>query len=797
MRRFCYLWVIGWLWLPLMGHAAPVPAAQLSAEQQQWLARHTELRVGLVLQAPYARFDRRLQQLSGANVELMKWLAQALNVELIWRNYPDLAQLEQAARNGEVDLAPGLTQTPAGLRLWQFSDPYMRVPQLLVGTRNGTGSVDLERVDSQTRVAVRMPSATADFLRSSYPGLNLQGVPLERQALQLLLSQQATYAVIDEAQLSRLSAEPEFAELAVVGDVGLPQLLRVATRRDWPELAGIVERGLHAIPARDMEQLHSRWLQPKYPHLGPSPGFWQNLSLLILALLLASMAIVVWQRRQQTSLERALLSAREDLVLHTASAEALRLSQFSIDQSPVGILWVNWDSHVRYANRAAEEMLGYSPGAVLERPLRDFDPGLTMDRWLNMWRRARNHKEGVHRSETLCVRADGSQFPADVTLSFLRFQTAEYLVVYLNDITERHQVQAALQESDARLQGIAANVPGLVFRLERSLLTGELDFPYISEGSESLAGFSPATLRLREVGLRSLVHPDDRADYHRVQDLALDSDSDWSWQGRILTRQGQQRWAEIKAITRRLDDGTVVWDGIVWDISESKRIELELDSSRGQLRELSAHLESVREEEKARIAREVHDELGQILTVLKLETSMCELAYAQLDPGLHERLNSMKKLIAQLFQLVRDVATSLRPPILDAGISSAIEWQARRFEARTHIPCLVQVPEHLPPLGASKEVGLFRILQEALTNVMRHAQAHTVELTLSVQGRELCLSISDDGQGFVPAGGRPTSFGLVGMRERVLMLGGTLALHSVPGEGTTLTVRVPLVEKSG
>ena len=797
MRRFCYLWVIGWLWLPLMGDAAPVPAAQLSVEQQQWLARHTELRVGLVLQAPYARFDRRLQQLSGANVELMKWLAQALNVELIWRNYPDLAQLEQAARNGEIDLAPGLTQTPAGLRLWQFSDPYMRVPQLLVGTRNGTGSVDLERVDSQTRVAVRMPSATADFLRSSYPGLNLQGVPLERQALQLLLSQQATYAVIDEAQLSRLSAEPEFAELAVVGDVGLPQLLRVATRRDWPELAGIVERGLHAIPARDMEQLHSRWLQPKYPHLGPSPGFWQNLSLLILALLLASMAIVVWQRRQQTSLERALLSAREDLVLHTASAEALRLSQFSIDQSPVGILWVNWDSHVRYANRAAEEMLGYSPGAVLERPLRDFDPGLTMDRWLNMWRRARNRKEGVHRSETLCVRADGSQFPADVTLSFLRFQTAEYLVVYLNDITERHQVQAALQESDARLQGIAANVPGLVFRLERSLLTGELDFPYISEGSESLAGFSPATLRLREVGLRSLVHPDDRADYHRVQDLALDSDSDWSWQGRILTRQGQQRWAEIKAITRRLDDGTVVWDGIVWDISESKRIELELDSSRGQLRELSAHLESVREEEKARIAREVHDELGQILTVLKLETSMCELAYAQLDPGLHERLNSMKKLIAQLFQLVRDVATSLRPPILDAGISSAIEWQARRFEARTHIPCLVQVPEHLPPLGASKEVGLFRILQEALTNVMRHAQAHTVELTLSVQGRELCLSISDDGQGFVPAGGRPTSFGLVGMRERVLMLGGTLALHSVPGEGTTLTVRVPLVEKSG
>ena len=792
MTRFCYLLVIGWLWLPLMVSAQPMPAAQLTTEQQQWLAQHKTLRVGLVLQAPYAKFDQRLQQLSGANVELMKWLAQALNVELIWRNYPDLAQLEQAARRGEIDWVPGLTQTPAGLRLWQFSDPYMRVPQLVVGVRDGTGSVDLEQVSSQTRVAVRMPSATADFLHSSYPGLNLQGVPLERQALQLLLSQQATYAVIDEAQLSRLSAEPEFAGLTVVGDIGLPQLLRVATRRDWPQLAAIVEQGLHAIPARDMEQLHSRWLQPKYPHAGPSPSFWQTLCLLIGALLLASMAIVYWQRRQQTSLERALLSAREDIALRAASAEALRLTQFSIDQSPVGILWVNWDSHVRYANRAAEDMLGYKPGELLERPLSNVEPGLSMDRWLSLWRRARASEDGAQRIETHCIRADGSEFPADVTLSFLRFQAAEYLVVYLNDITERHQVQAALQESDARLQGIAANVPGLVFRLERSLLTGELDFPYISEGSESLAGYSPATLRRHEVGLRSLVHPDDRADYHRVQDMAVDSDSDWSWQGRILTRQGQQRWADIKAISRRLEDGTVVWDGIVWDISESKRIELELDSSRGQLRELSAHLESVREEEKARIAREVHDELGQMLTVLKLETSMCELAYAELDPGLRERLNSMKKLIAQLFQLVRDVATALRPPILDAGISSAIEWQAHRFEARTHIPCLVQVPEHLPPLSAAKEVGLFRILQEALTNVMRHAQAQTVELTLSVEGQALCLSISDDGQGFVPESGRPTSFGLVGMRERVLMLGGTLSLHSEPGEGTTLSVRVPL-----
>lgn len=660
---FRCLLVIGCLCFALMANAAPAPAApqaQLNAQQREWLAQHPQLRVGLVLQAPYAQYDRRLQRLSGANVELMQWLAKALNIELTWRNFPSQEQLEAAVRDGEVDIAPGLQQTPSGLRLWLFTDPYMRVPQHIVGIREGGGAVELEKLDEFSRVAVRMPSAVADYLRSNYPNLNLQGVPMERQALQLLVSQQARYAVVDEAQLSRLSGEAEFAGLAVVGDIGLPQLLRVATRREWPELASIMQSALRAIPARDLDQLHSRWLQPKYPRLSESPGLWQNLSLLLAMFLLASLAVVFWQRRQQRSLEHGLLAAREESAARAAGAEALRLTQFSIDQSTVGILWVNWDSHVRYANRAAETMLGYAPGALIERPLIEVDPTLNMDRWLNVWKRARASEDGPQTFATDCVRADGSILPADVSLSFLRFADGEYLVVYLNDVTERRRYVAALLQSEA------------------------------------------------------------------------------------------------------------------------------------QLRELSAHLETVREEEKARIAREVHDELGQMLTVLKLETSMCELAYAQLDPGLNERLHSMKRLIAQLFQLVRDVATALRPPILDAGIGSAIEWQARRFEARTQIPCLVQVPDNLPALSDAKAIGLFRILQEALTNVMRHAQAHTVELTLSVEGTELRLTISDDGVGFIEAQGRPVSFGVVGMRERVLMMGGRLSLHSELGEGTTLSVTVPL-----
>ncbi|WP_371232825.1 transporter substrate-binding domain-containing protein [Pseudomonas sp. QE6] len=792
--KACLFWLCC---LPLLAAAeTAAPSLTLDEAQRAWLAEHPQLRVGTLLEAPYVQQDRRLQQLSGANVELLEWLAKSMGATLQWRTYPDPAALERAVRSGEIDLAPGISQTPAALRDWLFSDPYLRVPRLVVGDRRSGTSVELDNLGDGESVSVRGPGPVVDYLRGTYSSLALQVVDSDREALRKVLGSEANYAVIDEAQLARLARETEFTGLSVVADIGYPQLLRIATRRDLPQLASIIDAALRAVPPKDLDQLHERWLQPTYPRLGSSPGFWQNLCILLGLLLAFATGALLLQRRQHRALESRLVAARRDIELRQAAEQALRLTQFAIDSSTVGILWVNWDSHVRYANRAAEEMLGYLPGSLVDRPLADLEPTLDMDRWLNLWRRARNADEAPLSFETQCLRADGQWLPADVSLSFLRFGDSEYLLVFLNDVTERRRARAALEESEARLQGIAANVPGLVFRLEPNAPEDDSDFAYISfitGGSETSLGYAPGYLRESGLGIMGLVVPSERDSYLASQLQAVESGSNWRWQGRILTRSHEPRWVDIKATVRTLDDGRLAWDGVVWDITENKQIELELGESRAQLRELSAHLESVREEEKARIAREVHDELGQVLTVLKLETSMCELAYAELDGGLRERLDNMKRLIAQLFQLVRDVATALRPPILDAGIGSAVEWQARRFEARTQIPCLVQVPENPPALSDAKAIGLFRILQEALTNVMRHAQAHTVELQLSVEGDELCLRIEDDGVGFDPGATRQgVSFGLVGMRERVLMFGGTLQIDSQPGEGTTLWIRVPL-----
>ena len=786
LRCCCLLLILAHL--PV--HAASVP---LSDAQLQWLEDHPVWRVGVVMAPPYAEYDQRQRRLSGFNVQFMERLAANLGVSLQWHRFVSEAALEQAMRGDEIDLAPGLRQSREGLRIWRYSDPFLRVPRLIIGDINGPRAIDLERLDNDDVIALEAPGPVADYMNSNYPSQPVLEVSSQFEALRQLLEARVRFAVVDEPLYGRLSQKAEYASLDVVGDLGNPLLLRIGSRRDSPIMSAVIDQALRNFSAPEFSQLQEQWLKSRSIDQSRRISYWRSLSLLLTLLLGAAVGILVWQRRQQGQLEARLKSARRDIEARAAAEEAQRLTQFCLDHSTVGILWLNWDSHVRYANQAAEELLGYASERLLDQPLQALEPGLGMDDWLQLWRDARSGVEDHQVHECEWQRADGSRFPAAVTLSFLRFGSKEYLVVFLADITERRRASAALQESEVRLKAMAGNVPGLVFRFERQDADSPVNIAYISEASQRLVGYSAELLLQPGRGIRSLVHPDDEPGYWSSQQQALGSMSDWRWQGRILTRDGEVRWADIRASVRGRLEGRQVWDGIVWDITDNKRIELQLDASRAQLRELAAHVETVREEEKAHIAREVHDELGQMLTVLKLEISMCEISFAALDPGLAARLQGMKRLIAQLFQQVRDVATALRPPILDAGIASAIDWQARRFEERTGIACLVEVPECPPQLSNAKAIGLFRILQEALTNVMRHANAQTVSLSLEQRGDVLCLGISDDGQGFVVQQGRQgLSFGLVGMQERAQMLGGTLVLESQPGEGTSIHVSVPL-----
>lgn len=227
--------------------------------------------------------------------------------------------------------------------------------------------------------------------------------------------------------------------------------------------------------------------------------------------------------------------------------------------------------------------------------------------------------------------------------------------------------------------------------------------------------------------------------------------------------------------------------------AERVRAESQLRESHEQLRALSVYLQYVREEERTRIAREVHDELGQALTGLKYELSVLPAEVPKPSKTLQSKTSSLCSRIDSIIQTVRRISTELRPGILDdLGLVAAIEWQANEFQTRTGIQCKVSTEMEEPQLNDETKTALFRIFQETLTNILRHAAAQSVEATLSLAGGRVRLEVTDDGCG-IPEGAihSTRSLGLIGMRERATLLGGGFHIVSARGKGTTITVTVP------
>ena len=231
---------------------------------------------------------------------------------------------------------------------------------------------------------------------------------------------------------------------------------------------------------------------------------------------------------------------------------------------------------------------------------------------------------------------------------------------------------------------------------------------------------------------------------------------------------------------------------------ERRRAEKNLELSLEQLRALATHLQFIREEERSLIAREIHDELGQSLTGLKFDLFRLESMLATADSSslqmCRDKVQSMLELINSVIQIGRKIATELRPGILDdLGLVDALEWQAQEFQARTGIKCeFSALPEKLT-LDSNRSTSLFRIFQETLTNVARHAQADLIQTDLQTQAGELHLTIQDNGRGITEEElNNPHSLGLLGMRERVMVFGGDIRISGQCGKGTTVTVRLPL-----
>jgi PAS domain S-box-containing protein len=296
-------------------------------------------------------------------------------------------------------------------------------------------------------------------------------------------------------------------------------------------------------------------------------------------------------------------------------------------------------------------------------------------------------------------------------------------------------------------------------------------------------------------GIEAMIHPEDRQkNTEQVQRMLSTADAG-EWELRIIRPDGQMRYIYQSLEVSHAPDGQVdrIF-GIIQDITERKQVEEALRESREQLRNLSMHVEALREEERTTIAREIHDELGQMLTALKMDLVWLKRRLTDEQASLLDKIASMESLINITLSSVKRLATDLRPGLLDdLGLSAAIKWQAGEFQQHTGIPCDVSIAPEEIIVNEALSTAVFRIFQEALTNVARHAQATHVQVLLQHDVTTLTLEVKDSGKGITTAQiANPKSFGLIGIRERVQFLGGQVTFQGVPNKGTTVTVTIPL-----
>jgi len=230
---------------------------------------------------------------------------------------------------------------------------------------------------------------------------------------------------------------------------------------------------------------------------------------------------------------------------------------------------------------------------------------------------------------------------------------------------------------------------------------------------------------------------------------------------------------------------------------ERRNAERRLRESHQQLRSLSMHLQSIREEERTRISRAVHDELGQALTGLKLDLAWLSTRLPRSQRPLLDKMRSMSQHMDELIKTVRRIATELRPGILDdIGLVAALEWQGNEFQSRTGIACHVTSTLQESVLDPDLNTAFFRIFQETLTNIIRHAQATRVDVHTTKRDGMMILTVHDNGRGIEQTEiADRKSIGLLGMEERAALLGGEFEIKGEPGNGTTVTVRIPMARR--
>ncbi|MBI3742182.1 MAG: PAS domain S-box protein [Chloroflexi bacterium] len=506
------------------------------------------------------------------------------------------------------------------------------------------------------------------------------------------------------------------------------------------------------------------------------------------------------------------------------SEERLRVA---LKNSPVVVS--NQDTELRYT-WVHNSLHGFPDQSVIGKRDADLMPTVDSERWSEIKRGV--IESGIGTRVEISASIDSQRRSFDLTVEPLR--NPEDTIVGVTcaaiDITERKREQAA-----------TSRLAAIVESSEDAVVGKTLDGIILSwnPGAERMYGYDPDEIIGQAV---SILYPPDRLDEFRQVTERLKRGESVKQHDTIRVRKDGNR-IDVSVSVSLVRDGmgrVIGASSIARDITERKQllvenarllqelqhanmdleqrvvqrtIELqgtnkklqaeiaERQRANEQLRQLSAHLQSAREEERTRVAREIHDELGQVLTVVKMDLSLLERNLSEsgkknTSEDLTTQIRATTQLVDDSIQKMREIIRELRPGILDhLGLRSAIEWQAQEFQARTNIACHLETSEEEIALDLDRSTAVFRIFQETLTNIARHSQATRVDIQLE-KNDHLTLKVHDNGRGITESEiSNDKSFGILGMRERALIFGGEVEVHGEQGKGTLVSVRIPMEQQ--
>jgi PAS domain S-box-containing protein len=482
-----------------------------------------------------------------------------------------------------------------------------------------------------------------------------------------------------------------------------------------------------------------------------------------------------------------------DITERRQAEEALRLEKDnfrnSLDDSPLGVRIVSPEGNTIYANKTMLEIYGYdSLGELRKTPLKN---RYTPESYIQAQERKHQRERGDLSAtdyEINIIRKDGEirtlrAFRKEIMWTGIR----QFQVIY-EDITRRKMAEAALRESETRFRSIFENsLIGIsTASPEGRLLQANPAYArmYGYENPEKMSA------EVNNVG-KLYANPADREEVLRI--LKRDGFME-AKEVEVIRRDGSRFFVLASASEIRDIKGNLLYNQATHiDLTERRKMEEELRSSKELLEKLNHRLNEIRENERAVISREIHDEVGQSMTALKLDLNRM-YKYVNSDADAVKQLHSMVNLVSDTIKDVQRISSDLRPGILDdLGLAAAIEWYSEEFEKRTGIRCRISLDDSIQG-DSQKDLVFFRVLQEALTNVIRHSDASSVSIKLYKSESGITMSIHDNGKGMLPEIAESVkSLGLIGMRERVKQLGGKVDISSRKGYGTKLNILIPFI----